>query len=250
MSGNWNQRELIHKMAEGVRRPGGIPIEVHTLAINRGITIGPERKKTSLVSREIIADSVCPGAGARDGRFTASTMAAAYEVLGISAMGRNDIPASDPLKAEAALACGRFAIDLVDRRMTPRSLAMRRSFENAIAGVMATGGSTVPDLLATAQDSHCRSIITIASPGCDLARLRLEPQGMGYGRGLCTNELHYTARLGIEYRQRARRRLGVRAHRCHARRSAPVLLSSCRALLGVPCRIRLRHCPPPVTRRS
>jgi dihydroxyacid dehydratase/phosphogluconate dehydratase len=47
MSGNWNQRELIHKMAEGVRRPGGIPIEVHTLAINRGIT-APRGKRRRL----------------------------------------------------------------------------------------------------------------------------------------------------------------------------------------------------------
>ena len=57
---------------------------------------------------------------------------------------------------------------------------------------------------------------------------------MGYGLGLCATELQYIARLGIESRQRAHRRLGVRAHRCHARRSALALLPSCPALPGVP----------------
>jgi dihydroxy-acid dehydratase len=241
---NWNHRELAGKVAEGVRSAGGTPIEVNTIAINDGITTGTEGMKTSLVSREIIADSVelvarghmfdglvtisgcdktipamamvlgrldiaglmlyggsiasghcvgqsrmfggrkltiqdiyealgaynagriseqelkdvedhaCPGAGACGGQFTANTMATAYEMLGISAMGWNDIPALDPLKAEAALACGRLAVDLVHRGITPRSLVTRRSFENAMAGVMATGGSTnaVLHLLATAND--------------------------------------------------------------------------------------------------
>ena len=133
MPGNWNHGELTDTMAEGVRSAGGIPIEVHMIAVNRGITTDPERMKTSVVSREIIADSTCLGAGASDGPFTANAMAAAYELL--------CIPAADPLKAEAALARGGFGIGLVDRCIAPRSLAMRRSFENAIAGVMATGGS-------------------------------------------------------------------------------------------------------------
>ena len=246
MPGNWNHRELTDKMAEGVRSAGGIPIEVHMIAVNRGITTDPERMKTSVVSREIIADSTCLGAGASDGPFTANAMAAAYELL--------CIPAADPLKAEAALARGGFGIGLVDRCIAPRSLAMRRSFENAIAGVMATGGSVNAVLAPLARPmssgSHCRSMVTIGSPGRDLARLRMERQGMGYGLGLCATELQYIARLGIESRQRAHRRLGVRAHRCHARRSAVALLPSCPALPGVPCGIRFRHCLPPATRWS
>jgi dihydroxy-acid dehydratase len=241
---NWNHRELAGKVAEGVRAAGGTPIEVNTIAINDGITTGSEGMKTSLVSREIIADSVelvarghmfdglvtisgcdktipamamvlgrlnipgltlyggsiasgccvgesgmfagrkltiqdiyealgaynagriseqelkdvedhaLPGAGACGGQFTANTMATAYEMLGISAMGSNDIPALDPLKAKAALECGRLAVALVEGGITPRSLVTRRSFENAITGVMATGGSTnsVLHLLATASD--------------------------------------------------------------------------------------------------
>ena len=241
---NWNHRQLAACAAEGVRAAGGTPIEVNTIAINDGITTGTEGMKTSLVSREIIADSIelvawghmfdglitiagcdktipamamalgrlnipgtmlyggsiasgrtvgqggmfcgrnltiqdiyealgaynagkisaselkdvedhaCPGAGACGGQFTANTMATAYEMLGISAMGSNDIPALDSLKADAARECGRLAVELVSQGVTPRSLVTRRSFENAITGVLATGGSTnaVLHLLATASD--------------------------------------------------------------------------------------------------
>ena len=55
---NWNHRELARKVAEGIHAAGGTPIEVNTVAINDGITTGTEGMKTSLVSREIIADSV------------------------------------------------------------------------------------------------------------------------------------------------------------------------------------------------
>lgn len=55
---NWNHRELAAYAADGVRAAGGTPIEVNTIAINDGITTGTEGMKTSLVSREIIADSI------------------------------------------------------------------------------------------------------------------------------------------------------------------------------------------------
>jgi len=241
---NWNHRQLAANAAAGVRAAGGTPIEVNTIAINDGITTGTEGMKTSLISREIIADSIelvarghmfdglvtiagcdktipamamvlgrlnipgvmlyggsiasghtvgqggmfcnrsltiqdiyealgaynagkiteselkdvedhaCPGAGACGGQFTANTMATAYQMLGISAMGSNDIPALDPLKADAAREIGRLAVGLVNEGVTPRSLVTRQSFENAITGVLATGGSTnaVLHLLATAND--------------------------------------------------------------------------------------------------
>src|SRR6478672_11095354 len=231
---NWNHRQLAADVAEGVRAAGGTPIEVNTIAINDGITTGTEGMKTSLVSREIIADSVelvarghmfdglvtiagcdktipamaiamgrvnrpglllysgsvasgrCmyhnslfadrkltiqdiyealgafnagritaaelkdvedhafPGPGACGGQFTANTMATAYEMLGISVLGPNSIP---------ALECGRLAVELVKAGRAPRDIVTKRSFENAITGVMATGGSTnaVLHLLATAQ---------------------------------------------------------------------------------------------------
>ncbi|WP_418320843.1 dihydroxy-acid dehydratase [Piscinibacter sakaiensis] len=241
---NWTHRELAAKVMEGIREAGGTPLEVNTVAINDGITTGTEGMKTSLVSREVIADSVelvarghmfdalvviagcdktipamamalgrldipglllysgsiksgachakeglfagrkltiqdiyeaigafnagrisetefrdvedhaCPGAGACGGQFTANTMATACEMLGLSPMGLGGISAPDAAKAEAARQCGAMVMDLLRDGITPRSLVTRRSFENAITGVMATGGSTnaVLHLLAMARE--------------------------------------------------------------------------------------------------
>src|SRR5215831_3769883 len=241
---NWNHRKLAEKVMQGVRAAGGTPIEVNTVSITDGITMGTEGMKGSLISREIVADSVelvarshmfdglvtisgcdktipamamvlgrvnvpglmlycgsimfgrcagstgpfanrnltiqdvfealgaynagkisleefkdvedhaCPGEGACGGQFTANTMATAYELLGISPMGWNGVPAADPRKEEVAFECGKMVMELVRKGITPRSLVTRRSFENAMAGVMATGGSTnaVLHLPATARD--------------------------------------------------------------------------------------------------
>jgi dihydroxy-acid dehydratase len=250
---NWNHRKLAEKVMQGVRAAGGTPIEVNTVAITDGITMGTEGMKASLISREVVADSVelvarghmfdgivtisgcdktipamamvvgrlnlpglmlycgsimfgrcagagqstsfggrnltiqdvfeavgaynagkisleafrdvedhaCPGAGACGGQFTANTMATAYEMLGVSPMGWNDVPAVDPKKEEIAFECGRLAMELVKKGITPRSIITRKSFENAIAGVMATGGSTnaVLHLIATARDFGVRLTI-------------------------------------------------------------------------------------------
>ena len=241
---NWNHRKLAEKVMQGIRAAGGTPIEVNTISITDGITMGTEGMKGSLVSREVVADSVelvarshmfdglvtisgcdktipgmvmvlgrldipglmlycgsimfgrcagtsgpfanrnltiqdvfealgaynagkisleelkdvedhaCPGEGACGGQFTANTMSTAYEMLGISPMGWNGIPAVDPRKEEVAFECGKMVMDLVRKGITPRSLITKKSFENAIAGVMATGGSTnaVLHLPATARD--------------------------------------------------------------------------------------------------
>ena len=241
---NWNHRKLAEKVMQGIRAAGGTPIEVNTISITDGITMGTEGMKGSLISREVVADSVelvarshmfdglvtisgcdktipamtmvlgrlnipglmlycgsimfgrcvgtegpfagrnltiqdvfealgaynagkipleqfkdvedhaCPGAGACGGQFTANTMATAYEMLGMSPMGWNDIPAVDPRKDEVAFECGKLVMNLLRKGVTPRSLVTRQSFENAISGVMATGGSTnaVLHLLATARD--------------------------------------------------------------------------------------------------
>jgi dihydroxy-acid dehydratase len=241
---NWNHRKLAEKVMQGIRAAGGTPIEVNTISITDGITMGTEGMKGSLISREVVADSVelvarshmfdgivtisgcdktipamtmvlgrldipalmlycgsimfgrcagtegpfagrnltiqdvfealgaynagkipleqfkdvedhaCPGAGACGGQFTANTMATAYEMLGMSPMGWNDIPAVDPRKEEVAFESGKLVMELLRKGITPRSLVTRKSFENAIMGVMATGGSTnaVLHLLATARD--------------------------------------------------------------------------------------------------
>ncbi|HYR40936.1 MAG TPA: dihydroxy-acid dehydratase [Methylomirabilota bacterium] len=244
---NWNHRKLAEKVMQGVRAAGGTPIEVNTISITDGITMGTEGMKGSLISREVVADSVelvarshmfdgivtisgcdktipamtmvlgrmnipglmlycgsimfgrfagtgqfanrnltiqdvfeavgcynagkidleefkavedhaCPGAGACGGQFTANTMSTAYEMLGMSPMGWNGVPAIDPRKEEVAFECGKRVMGLVNKGITPRSLITRKSFENAIAGVMATGGSTnaVLHLLATAKDFGVR----------------------------------------------------------------------------------------------
>ena len=241
---NLNHRALAAEVMEGIRAAGGTPLEINTVAINDGITTGTEGMKTSLVSREVIADSVelvarghmldalvviagcdktipamamalgrldlpgvllysgsiasgacsepnrlfgerrltiqdlyeaigafnaghidarefkdvedhaCPGAGACGGQFTANTMATACEMLGLSPMGLNGIPALDGTKDASARACGQLVMDLLRRGVTPRSMVTRQSFENAITGVMATGGSTnaVLHLLAIARE--------------------------------------------------------------------------------------------------
>ena len=241
---NWNHRELAARVMDGIRAAGGTPIELNTVAINDAITTGTEGMKTSLVSREVIADSVelvarghmfdgivtisgcdktipamamvlgrlnipgvtlyggsiasgactrpnrvfggrkltiqdayealgafnagridaeefldvenhaCPGAGACGGQFTANTMATACMMLGLSGMGWNDVPAVDPSKVDMAYEAGRTVMRLVNQGVVPRDLVTRESFENAIAGVMATGGSTnaVLHLLAIAHD--------------------------------------------------------------------------------------------------
>jgi dihydroxy-acid dehydratase len=110
--------------------------------------------KISLEQFKDVEDHACPGAGACGGQFTANTMATAYEMLGMSPMGWNGVPATDPRKDEVAFECGKLVMELLRKGMTPRALVTRKSFENAISGVMATGGSTnaVLHLIATAKD--------------------------------------------------------------------------------------------------
>jgi len=99
--------------------------------------------------------SACPGEGACGGQFTANTMATAFEMLGVSPMGFNDVPATDDHKAEVAFQTGRLVMDLLGRGMLPRQIITKKSLQNAIAGVMATGGSTnaVLHLLAVAKEA-------------------------------------------------------------------------------------------------
>jgi dihydroxy-acid dehydratase len=238
---NWNHQKLAEKVKEGIRAAGGTPIEFNTISVTDGIAMGTEGMKASLVSREVIADSVeavarghlldglvtisgcdktipamvmalarlnlpglmlyggsimygeyrgkrltvqdvfeaigarnagkiddaelneiesraCPGAGACGGQFTANTMATAFEMLGMSPMGWNGVPAEDPRKPEVAFEAGRLAMELLRQGTTPRSIITRKALQNAIAGVMATGGSTnaVLHLLAVAREADVK----------------------------------------------------------------------------------------------
>ena len=235
---NFHLRTLAARVKEGIRAAGGTPMEFNTIAISDGVTMGTEGMKASLVSREIIADSIelvgrghmfdavvalvgcdktipgaamalirlnvpgfalyggsiapghfkgrdvtvldvyeaiganaagkmsdadlrelenvaCPGAGACGGQFTANTMAMALEFIGLSPMGTASVPATDPRKSEVGVRSGQLIMDLLRRGVTPRDILTRQAFENAIAGVAASGGSTnaVLHLLAMAREA-------------------------------------------------------------------------------------------------
>jgi dihydroxy-acid dehydratase len=235
---NVHLRTLAEHVKAGVRAAGGTPMEFNTVSISDGITMGTEGMRASLVSREVIADSIelvargngfdalvvlvgcdktipggvmalarlnvpgvvlyggsiapgqfqghsvtvqdvfeavgahaagrmsdadlkmledhaCPGAGACGGQFTANTMSIVCETLGISALGANSVPATDPKKAEVGKAIGELAVSLMKRKLKPRDILTRAAIENAIAVVAATGGSTnaVLHLLAIAKEA-------------------------------------------------------------------------------------------------
>jgi dihydroxy-acid dehydratase len=235
---NFHLRSLAEKVKEGVRAAGGTPIEFDTITVSDGITMGTEGMKASLISREVIADSIelfvlahafdavvalcgcdktipgtvmalarlnipslslyggsilpgrfhgrdvtiqdvfeavgacaaglmtakelgeledkaCPGAGACGGQFTANTMATAITFLGISPMGANEIPATDPRKLQVAFDCGETVMRLLHQDIRPKQIITHSSLANAIASVAATAGSTnaVLHLLAIARDA-------------------------------------------------------------------------------------------------
>jgi len=235
---NYNLRDLAVKVKEGVRAAGGTPMEFNTIAISDGITMGTEGMKASLVSRDMIADSIelcgrgymfdgiialvacdktipgaamallrlnvpgvimyggtmmpgkrngiditlqdvfeavganaagkisdaelldienkaCPGAGACGGQFTANTMATIMELIGLAPMFTASTPQVDPAKNDVAIRCGKIIVEAVKKNLKPRDICTRAAFENAIASVAATGGSTnaVLHLLAMAQEA-------------------------------------------------------------------------------------------------
>lgn len=234
---NFNQRRLAEFVKQGIRESGGTPMEFNTISVSDGVSMGTEGMKASLISREVIADSIelvvrghlldgvvclvgcdktipgaamalarldvpglvlyngtiypgtykgrdltivsvfeavgayragkisleelyeiesaaCPGAGACGGQYTANTMSTAMEFLGLSPGGLNGIPAEDPKKDEAAQRAGELAMTLVRHDIRPKHIVTRKSIENAIASVAATGGSTngVLHLLAIAHE--------------------------------------------------------------------------------------------------
>jgi len=235
---NFHLRKLAEHVKAGIRAAGGTPIEFDTITISDGITMGTEGMKASLISREVIADSIelfvrahafdavvaicgcdktipgtvmalarlnipslslyggsiqagtfegravtiqdvfeavgacaagkmtekqlgeledraCPGAGACGGQYTANTMATAITFLGISPMGANEVPATDPSKEKTAYDCGKRVMQLLQDDIRPSQIITRESLHNAIASVAATGGSTnaVLHLLAIASDA-------------------------------------------------------------------------------------------------
>ena len=238
MSCNYHLRDLAERVKQGVRDAGGTPMEFNTIAISDGITMGTEGMKASLVSREVIADSIeltsnaymfdaviaivacdktipggamglarvnvpslllyggsimpgkykgvdvtiqdvfegvgkhaagqmtdeelkelelvaCPGPGACGGQYTANTMATVMEIMGISPEGAASVPAMAPGKGDEAYKAGLMVMETLKQGIKPSDIFTRKSFENAIASVAATGGSTnaVLHLMALAEDA-------------------------------------------------------------------------------------------------
>ena len=234
---NFSLRELAAPVKQGIREAGANPMEFNTIAISDGITMGSEGMKTSLVSREVVADSIelvarghmfdamvsiaacdktmpgsaialvrldrpavllyggsimpgtwrgqqvavgevyeaigaaaagkisdadlaeleavaCPGAGACGGQYTANTMSMMFEVIGLSPVGFNSIPAVHPGKKRAAETIGGVVMNALENDIRPSRILTRRAFDNAIAAVAASGGSTnaVLHLLALARE--------------------------------------------------------------------------------------------------
>lgn len=86
--------------------------------------------------------AACPGPGSCGGMYTANTMAAAIETLGMSLPGSSSHPAESREKTEECEASGRAVVNLLKRALRPRDIVTKTSFENAIAVVMVLGGST------------------------------------------------------------------------------------------------------------
>jgi dihydroxy-acid dehydratase len=101
-----------------------------------------------------LEDVACPGAGACGGQYTANTMSTVMEMIGLSPMGFNSVPAMDPQKDKIAFDCGKVVMNLLQKGIRPKDILTREAFENAIAGVAATGGSTnaVLHLLAISRE--------------------------------------------------------------------------------------------------
>ncbi|MDB9515823.1 dihydroxy-acid dehydratase [Roseofilum reptotaenium CS-1145] len=99
-----------------------------------------------------IEDNACPGSGSCGGMFTANTMSSAFEAMGMSLPYSSTMAAEDEEKADSTAESAKVLVDAIRKRILPRQILTRKAFENAIAVVMAVGGSTnaVLHLLAIA----------------------------------------------------------------------------------------------------
>jgi dihydroxy-acid dehydratase len=89
-----------------------------------------------------IERNACPSVGACGGMYTANTMSSSFEALGVSLLGSSQMASPDPEKADSAAQSARVLVEAIKRDLKPRDIITRKSIENAIALVMATGGST------------------------------------------------------------------------------------------------------------
>ena len=98
--------------------------------------------KMSQEDFEGIEKNACPTVGACGGMYTANTMSSSFEALGMSLLGSSQMASPDAEKAASAAESARVLVEAVKRDLKPRDIITRKSIENAVALVMATGGST------------------------------------------------------------------------------------------------------------
>src|SRR5207249_2695965 len=98
--------------------------------------------KMSREDLEGIEKNACPSVGACGGQYTANTMSSSFEALGMSLLGSSQMASPDPEKADSAALSAKVLAEAVKNNLRPRDIITRKSIENAIAIVMATGGST------------------------------------------------------------------------------------------------------------
>jgi dihydroxy-acid dehydratase len=89
-----------------------------------------------------IEKNACPSVGACGGMFTANTMSSSFEALGMSVLGSSQMASPDPEKADSAADSARVLVEAIKKNIRPRDIVTRKSIENAVALIMATGGST------------------------------------------------------------------------------------------------------------
>src|SRR5579864_6821767 len=157
---NMHIAELAREACAGVDSGGGKGVLFNTITVSDGISMGTPGIRYSLVSREIIADSIDAVAGAAGfgGMYTANTMASAIEALGLSLPGSSAQEAVGEDKRADCRRAGEAVVRMVREGLKPRDILSRRAFENAITVVIALGGSTnaVLHLLAIAHDAGVR----------------------------------------------------------------------------------------------
>ena len=98
--------------------------------------------KMSKEDFEGIEKNACPSVGACGGQYTANTMSSSFEALGMSLLGSSQMASPDSEKADSAAESARVLVEAVRNNLKPRNIITRKSIENAVALVMATGGST------------------------------------------------------------------------------------------------------------
>ena len=89
-----------------------------------------------------IEKNACPSVGACGGMYTANTMSSSFEALGMSVLGSSQMASPDPEKADSAAESARVLVNAIRQDIKPRDIVTRKSIENAVALIMATGGST------------------------------------------------------------------------------------------------------------